>query len=127
MDTDLDALFDRLNADLFDGRLPKYRVRRCAPRTGERGFIEEEARTIWICTPREVRETLLHEMCHIGTVGHGRAFRARLRHLARQGERWAQTERAYYLRVELGMRSDRLIALWQFATDFKGNLLFGTP
>jgi len=127
MDTDLDALFDHLNANLFDGRLPKYRVRRCTPRNEERGFIEEEARTIWICTPREVRETLLHEMCHIGTAGHRRAFRAQLRHLARQGERWAQTERAYYLRVELGMRSDRLVALWQFATDFKGNLLFGTP
>ncbi len=127
MDTDLDALFDHLNADLFDGRLPKYRVRRCTPRTGERGFIQEEARTIWICTPRQIRETLLHEMCHIGTAGHGRAFRARLRHLARQGERWAQTERAYYLRVELGMRSDRLIALWQFATDLKGDLLIGIP
>ena len=46
MDTDLDALFDRLNADLFDGRLPKYRVRPCTPRNGERGFIDEKARTI---------------------------------------------------------------------------------
>ena len=55
MDTELDALFDRLNADLFEGRLPKYRVRRCAPRTGERGFIEEEARTIWICTSPDPR------------------------------------------------------------------------
>ena len=84
MDTELDTLFDRLNADLFEGRLSMHRARGCAPRTGERGFIEEEARTIWICTPREIRETLLHEMCHIGTAGHGRTFRARLRHLARR-------------------------------------------
>jgi hypothetical protein len=102
-------------------------VRRCAPRNEERGFIDEAARTIWICTPRAVRETLLHEMCHIGTVGHHRAFRARLRHLARQGEGWAQTERAYYLRVELGMRSDRVITLWQFATALRGDLLLGIP
>jgi hypothetical protein len=127
MDAELDALFDRLNADLFDGRLPKYRVRRCTPRNEERGLIEEEARTIWICTTREVRETLLHEMCRIGIVGHRRAFRARLRRLARQGEKWAQAERAYYLRAELGMRSDRLITLWQFATDLKGDLLLGFP
>ena len=86
MDTDLDALFDHLNADLFDGRLPKCQVRRCAPRTGERGFIQGETRTIWICTPRETRETLLHEMCHMGTPGHGRRFRTKLRHLARRGE-----------------------------------------
>ena len=120
MDTDLDALFDHLNADLFDGRLPKYRVRRCAPRTGERGFIEDEARTIWICAPRETRETLLHEMCHIGTPGHGRRFRAKLRHLARRGETWAQAERAYYLRVELGMKAEHWIALWEVARDVKG-------
>lgn len=76
MDTDLDALFARLNADLFDGQLPKNRVRRCTPRNRERGFIEEEARTIWICAPGESRETLLHEMCHVGTPGHGKHFRA---------------------------------------------------
>jgi len=127
MDTDLDALFDRLNAGLFEGLLPKYRVQKCTPRNGERGFIAEEALTIWICTSQDLRETLLHEMCHIGTAGHRRAFRARLRHLARQGERWAQTERAYYLRVELGMRSDRLITLWQLAKDLKGDLLIGIP
>jgi len=122
MDTDLDALFDRLNADLFDGRLPKYRVRRCAPRTGERGFIEEEARTIWICTPREVRETLLHEMCHIGTPGHGRRFRAKLKQLARSGEKWAEEERACYLRAELSMTTEHWMALREIARHLTGGM-----
>ena len=122
MDTDLDALFDRLNADLFDGRLPKYRVRRCAPRTGERGFIEEEARTIWICTPREVRETLLHEMCHIGTPGHGRRFRAKLKQLARSGEKWAEEERACYLRAELSMTAEHWMALREIARHLTGGM-----
>ena len=123
MDTDLDALFDHLNADLFDGRLPKCRVRRCTPRNGERGFIDEKARTIWICTSQDPRETLLHEMCHIGTPGHGRRFRTKLRHLAQRGETWAQAERAYYLRVELGMKAEHWIAFWGVARDVKGGMV----
>ncbi len=113
MDDTLDSLFDRLNAGLFDGRLPTYRVRRCPPQAGERGFIDEKARTIWICTSSETRETLLHEMCHIGTPGHGRRFRAKLKRLARRGESWAQAERAYYLRAELRMRAEHWMALWE--------------
>lgn len=125
MDTDLDALFDRLNAGLFDGRLPKYRVCTCTPRNGERGFIDENARTIWICTSQDLRETLLHEMCHIGALGHGRPFRNRLRHLIRRGETWAQAERAYYVRAELGMRADRWISLWHCAKAMQGGFLAG--
>jgi hypothetical protein len=119
MDTELDVLFDELNTRFFDGRLPKYRVRWCAPHGREHGFIDEAAATICICDPPDVRVTLLHEMCHIGTAGHGRVFRAKLRRLARQGERWAQAERAYYLRAELGMSSGNWLALWEVARQFK--------
>ena len=121
MDTDLDALFDRLNAGLFEGLLPKYRVQKCTPRNGERGFIDEEARTIWICTSQDLRETLLHEMCHIGALGHGRPFRNRLKLLAHRGETWAQVERAYYVRVELRMKAEQWISLWRCATEMKGS------
>ena len=122
MDTDLDVLFEQLNGSLFEGRLPTYRVRRREPQSGEHGFIDDEARTIWICNPPDVRQTFLHEMCHIGTPGHGRLLRAKLRRLAQRGETWAQAERAYYLRVELSMKAGGWIALWEFARDFKGGL-----
>ncbi len=122
MDTDLDTLFDALNTSLFEGRLQKYQVRRRAPHRGEHGFIDDEARTIWICAPPDVRATLLHEMCHIGTVGHGRPFRAKLRRLARNGEAWAQAERAYYLNEELGMKVKKWLALWELSTDLRGGL-----
>ena len=121
MESDLDALFDEMNASLFEERLPKYRVRWCAPTNGEHGFIDNEARTIWICNPSDLRKTLLHEMCHIGTVGHGRLFRAKLRRLARRGERWAQAERAYYLRVQLGVKVENWAALLEIARDFSGS------
>jgi hypothetical protein len=122
MDTDLDALFDQLNSSLFEGCLPKYRVRRRETQSGEHGFINDETRTIWICNPPDVRQTLLHEMCHIGTLGHGRLFRAKLRRLAQRGEPWAKAERTYYLRAELGMKAGGWIALWEFARDFKERL-----
>jgi hypothetical protein len=122
MNISLDTLFDRLNAGLFDGRLPKYRVGRCTPRNGERGFIDDEARTIWICAPGETRETLLHEMCHIGTPGHGRRFRAKLKRLARGGESWAQAERAYYLWAEMGMKTEHWMALWEIGREVTGGM-----
>ena len=103
MDTELDRLFDTLNRECFAGRLPKYRVRTRTSQCGEYGCIDEEEQTIWICHAANLRTTLLHEMCHIGTPGHGRAFRAKLRRLAALGERWAREERAYYLRQERGI------------------------
>ena len=122
MDLGLDSLFDGLNGDLFAGRLPKYRVRRCTPRNGERGFIDEETRTIWICALGETRETLLHEMCHIGTPGHGRRFRAKLKQLARSGEKWAEEERACYLRAELSMTTEHWMALREIARHLTGGM-----
>lgn len=122
MDTALDTLFDELNADLFAGSLPKYRVQQCPPRNGERGFIDEATRTIWVCAPDEARETLLHEMCHIGTPGHGRQFRAKLKRLARSGETWAEAERAYYLRAELRMKAEHWIALWEIGRGLTNGL-----
>lgn len=102
-------------------------MRRCDARNGEHGFIDEAAHTIWICDPPDLRPTLLHEMCHIGALGHGRLFRAKLRRLARRGERWAQEERAYYLREQLGMRAGSWIALWELTAGLRGGLLGGMP
>lgn len=42
------------------------------------------------------KQTMLHEMCHIGSLGHGLRFRKKLRHLADQGETWAADEAAGY-------------------------------
>ena len=126
MDNDLDQLFDELNRVFFEGRLPKYRVRRCEPHSREHGFIDNAAATIWICASPDPRKTLLHEMCHIGTPGHGRLFRAKLRRLARLGETWAQAERAYYLHEAIGMNADEWNVLRQFAIDLKGGLSTGS-
>ena len=122
METELDELFDDLNRSLFDGQLPKYHVRRREPQNGEYGSIDHATRTIWLCRLSDLRKTLLHEMCHIGTDGHGRRFRAQLRHLAKRGETWAQEERAYYLRKALGLKGDPWIAFLQLASDATGAL-----
>jgi len=116
---ELDALFAALNARFFDGRLPTYRIRRRPSQQAEHGFIEDAARTIWVCDSPDVRATLLHEMCHIGTAGHGRLFRAKLRRLARHGETWAQAERAYYLREESGLKARPWVALWELSNDLR--------
>jgi hypothetical protein len=123
MDTELDRLFDALNRELFAARLPKHRVRTGPAQHGELGFLDEATSTIWLCDPPDIRSTLLHEMCHIGTPGHGRLFRAKLRRLAALGESWAQRERAYYLRQELRMGARPWIALWEVARDLRGGVL----
>jgi hypothetical protein len=38
-------------------------------------------------------------MCHIGSPGHGRRFRAKLVRLARMGEAWARRERVLYEQI----------------------------
>jgi predicted metal-dependent hydrolase len=37
-----------------------------------------------------LRQTLLHEMCHIGDPYHGHRFLSKLRKLAQAGEKWAK-------------------------------------
>jgi len=116
----LDQLFNHLNRTFFAGCLPKHRVRLRPSQQGEYGWIDEHAQTIWLSDPSRLRETLLHEMCHIGTSGHGRRFRAKLRRLARMGESWAQAERAYYLREELRLGLLPWMQLWTFAHEIRG-------
>ncbi|MGH7860263.1 MAG: hypothetical protein ACREQY_23285 [Candidatus Binatia bacterium] len=40
--------------------------------------------------PEGERQALLHQMCHIGSPGHGRAFQRKLARLARMGEAWGE-------------------------------------
>lgn len=66
---------------------------------GAHGCLHPRARTILIASglaPGLVRQTMLHEMCHIGSPGHGRRFRATLARLAGTGEGWASRERVLY-------------------------------
>ena len=117
MEPELDRLFDHLNREFFEGRLPKYRVRTRPSQGGEYGSINAEEQTIWLCQCADRRTTLLHEMCHIGTPGHGRAFRAKLKRLAALGESWARTERAYYLRQERGIPPGGWLIFRELAND----------
>jgi len=73
----LQQLFDDLNQRRFNGRLPKYEIRRNLPleKARYKGFLYHQRKRI-IIAPRmteteELRLTLLHEMCHIGTHNHG--------------------------------------------------------
>jgi hypothetical protein len=38
-------------------------------------------------------------MCHVGSLGHGRRFRAKLARLARMGEGWARQECVFYEQI----------------------------
>ena len=101
--TRLGPLFDQFNRAFFRGRLPRHTVR-WAPLgvAGAHGRLRPRARTILLARglpPRLVRQTLLHEMCHIGSLGHGRRFRTKLAHLARMGETWARRERVLCERI----------------------------
>jgi Protein of unknown function DUF45 len=65
---------------------------------GKEDECQAEARTILLAIslkrdPQKLRQVLLHEMCHIGSPGHGRRFRAKLARLAEGGESWAEKER----------------------------------
>jgi hypothetical protein len=108
----LTALFARLNHDLFYGKLPRYRVLLA-------DFGKSELKTAYCSLPERkivfwraavegphplpddrIRETLLHEMCHIGPpytgipwMSHGRGFQRRMIRLYEQGEEWV----AYHL------------------------------
>jgi hypothetical protein len=93
-------LFDALNQQFFGGRLPAYTVRerQRIPGMGEEqvGKCDDLRRTIWLISglaPDMRRQTLLHEMCHVGCPGfHGKRFQKRLLKLAALGEEWAREE-----------------------------------
>jgi len=80
--------------------LPRYRVLQRLPRwQGEEGFCDDERKTLFISSgldPEHQRRVLLHEMCHIGTRGHGKPFLRKLTRLAQLGESWAEDQRKLY-------------------------------
>ena len=102
--TSLRALYDRLNARLFDGMLPVYSVRRakCLRNTEYcDGFCEPSRKLIVLqsgMSRNKERRVLLHEMCHVAALGgaHGPQFEAQLRRLVARGERWARAEIRLY-------------------------------
>jgi hypothetical protein len=104
--TSIQRLFDRLNAELFDGRIAPCAVRRApylSRAHGCDGLFEPHRRHILIqnrLTTRAERRVLLHEMCHARLSshhGHGGPFLAQLRRLGRRGERWAIREADRYV------------------------------
>ena len=98
--TDLQYAYDEMNAELFGNELPDIpvewnpRLRRCFAKAkctslgkGKRRGTRKNVRAIGIevsanhaFTPRQLRKTLVHEMCHVwcfvkwGEVGHGPMF-----------------------------------------------------
>jgi len=96
--TQLQQLFDDCNQQFFHGRLPKYRVRftnsiyyygECRPQN----HVILLSRRV---PQEELRQYLLHEMCHIGCPDHGKRFTSKLQKLADQGEEWAVEEIRLY-------------------------------
>ena len=120
----LAPLYRQLNREFFANRLPSYHVRRHVFQQPKRrtkwvagkgyvaviashpdllpcnaGLCDSDSRTIWLwegLSSEQEREVLLHEMCHIGTPGHGPEFQLKLARLAEQGETWAEAERKVY-------------------------------
>lgn len=93
----LAKLFEDLKGKYFAGRLRRYRVRFSRVRLAERGHCDWKRCLILIdgslaSQPEHLRETLVHEMCHVGSPFHGKAFQTNLRRLAELGERAAAVE-----------------------------------
>jgi hypothetical protein len=99
------ALYHELNQRFFGGRLPRYRVTFAQPRvSGWRGECFPARQLIRLArglTGEPLRQTLLHEMCHIGAPSHGQRFQAKLARLVAQGELWAQKELEGYQEPQL--------------------------
>ncbi len=105
---DLQRLYADLNVRFFGGRLPKtYRVVFSRQSGGNGGIclndrslirlrpelLTERAAMHRTEPPEErVRRVLLHEMCHIGTLGHAKRWQAKMLRLAEMGEAWAAEE-----------------------------------
>jgi hypothetical protein len=96
--SDLTKLYDELNRLHLRGRLPSYRVRRARLKR-VLGYCSDERRLIVVQSDQRgpaLRRLLLHEMCHVGSSGHGRRFQRKLRRLARRGEGQMLAECAEY-------------------------------
>lgn len=98
-----DAVVRRLFEDLrdrhFPGRLRGYKTRvGYAPGWSGDGRCDTTRRVIFIAPgvagkPESLRALLLHEMCHVGTPGHGAAFAAKLDRLIARGETEVESEK----------------------------------
>ena len=90
---------------------------------GQEGHCDKRRHRILIdrsLSDGDQRRVLLYEMCHIGTPGHGRRFRAKLTRLAQMGEAWAGVERRQYeeaRRLELPLTAQIRRALDEIATE----------
>ena len=103
--TAVEQLFDRLNAELFAGRVRTCTVRR-APYLERAyacdGLYEPMRNRILLQSglpPPAERRVLIHEMCHAALpthAGHGKPFLEQLHRLARRGEAWADREARRY-------------------------------
>ena len=88
----LAQLYREFNEQFWSGRLPQYRVAFHSLPGNLLGECLTDRKLIRIAPslkgkPDQLRRTLLHEMCHIGTgTGHGKRFQAALMRLAEQGE-----------------------------------------
>lgn len=96
--TQLQQFFDDYNQQFFRGRLPKYRVRisHSIHSYGECCSQDHVILLSWRVPKKELRQYLLHEMCHIGCLDHGKRFKSKLQKLADQGEEWAVEEIRLY-------------------------------
>jgi hypothetical protein len=104
---DANRLFDELNLQHWQGRLPKHQVRVVRPHRedfepGLLGRCVHASRTIYLAgglSTRRTRSTLLHEMCHAANLDvepHGRPFVQRLQRLVDRGERDLQGQVDWY-------------------------------
>jgi hypothetical protein len=91
----LHLMFADFNARYWNGRLPKYRVRRRYLVGIHARWLSKE-RLILIdrtLDPYDVPRILLHEMCHVRVgAGHGRRFLGELKRIAELGEPLAAEE-----------------------------------
>ena len=127
MRSSLTNLYNALNLQFFGSGLPPYRVRHRPSRwPGQYGECDDASQTIHLSpnlSEDELRQALLHEMCHIGTPGHGVRFRAKLLRLARMGEAWAEIERAQYeeaSRITLPLKTQIRHTLQDIAVEHPG-------
>jgi hypothetical protein len=82
----LQRLFNRLNQKYWNGRLPLYKVI-ISDKYGSHGLCQRKTRTIWIQDglKRSLPKFLLHEMCHIRHLDHGKLWQMEMLRIAKLG------------------------------------------